>query len=119
MEPTMPANPAALKGKTIAILATDGFEQSELIVVVTVRRHDQEFPVGGPDRLTGLKSQTAVLVVSTRDLPRAATLGRHDTSMGTQSTGCPPTRLRSATTLNTAPAVATVVPAFSSSAWTR
>ena len=31
MEPTMPANPAALKGKTIAILATDGFEQSELI----------------------------------------------------------------------------------------
>lgn len=31
MEPTMPANPATLRGKTIAILATDGFEQSELI----------------------------------------------------------------------------------------
>jgi hypothetical protein len=30
MEPTMPPNPARLKGKKIAILATDGFEQSEL-----------------------------------------------------------------------------------------
>jgi putative intracellular protease/amidase len=31
MERTMPANPARLKGKKIAILATDGFEQSELL----------------------------------------------------------------------------------------
>ena len=31
MERTMPPNPARLKGKKIAILATDGFEQSELL----------------------------------------------------------------------------------------
>lgn len=35
MEPTMPPNPARLKGKKIAILATDGFEQSELLSLQT------------------------------------------------------------------------------------
>jgi hypothetical protein len=35
MEPTMPSNPARLKGKKIAILATDGFEQSELLSLQT------------------------------------------------------------------------------------
>ena len=35
MEPTMPPNPARLKGKKIAILATDGFEQSELLPLQT------------------------------------------------------------------------------------
>jgi len=35
MEPTMPPNPARLKGKKIAILASDGFEQSELLSLQT------------------------------------------------------------------------------------
>jgi hypothetical protein len=35
MEPTMPPNPARLKGNKIAILATDGFEQSELLSLQT------------------------------------------------------------------------------------
>ena len=35
MERTMPPNPARLKGKKIAILATDGFEQSELLSLQT------------------------------------------------------------------------------------
>ena len=35
MERTMPPNPARLKRKKIAILATDGFEQSELLSLQT------------------------------------------------------------------------------------
>jgi len=35
MEPTMPPNPARLKGQKIAILASDGFEQSELLSLQT------------------------------------------------------------------------------------
>jgi len=35
MEPTMPPNPARLKGKKIAILASDGFEQSEFLSLQT------------------------------------------------------------------------------------
>ena len=35
MEPTMPPNPARLKGKKIAILATGGFEQSDLLSLQT------------------------------------------------------------------------------------
>jgi putative intracellular protease/amidase len=51
MEPTMPPNPARLKGKKIAILASDGFEQSELLSLQTDvrnaggRRSDQEVVV--------------------------------------------------------------------------